>query len=181
MVAKKKTVDASKPEDFDFAGWLSGVKPARFTAPLFRRADLVPRMDELKAKIDRSGKTEFSVGEGDPTAKAVVEYNKLVDQFERSREDFVFRPQNSEDGSKVLAELSTDNLTEASEAAPSYMMAQTCVSHPMTGAQMQQLRETVGELAFSMLAEAWGKAWQFGGERDAPFSPLPLPTPNIEA
>lgn len=176
MAARRKTVEATDPAEFDFDAWIKGVKPARFTAPLYRRADLIPRIDALRAKIDATGKTEFSIGDGDPNAQLAIEHNELVDEFEASREDFTFRPQARGDHDAVMAELEADGIKVDDDAASSYMMARTCVSHPMSGAQMQRLRETVGELAYGTLAEAWMKAWTVGGERDAPFSRLPLPT-----
>jgi hypothetical protein len=178
MAARKKSVDATDPAEFDFDAWIAGVKPARFTAPLYRRGDLISQIDDLRSKIDQSGRTEFSLAEGDPVAEMVVEHNALVDQFEASREDFVFRPAESGDQKAVLAELEADGLSVEDESASAYMMARTCVSHPMSGAQMQRLRATVGEPAFNLLATAWSKAWTVGGERSAPFSPLPLPTPE---
>ncbi len=172
----KRSVDATEPADFDFEAWIKGVKPARFTAPLYRRADLIGRIDDLRSKIDAMGAVEHSIGDGDPRVALIEEHNRLVDEFEASREDFVFRPQSADDRAEVQRSLEADGLTVESPEAPSYMMARTCVSHPMTGRQIQRLRETVGESAYGMLVNAWVKAWQAGGERDAPFSPLPLPT-----
>lgn len=198
MPSLKRPQLVDDPASFDFEQFITGVHTAEVYAPLYRRGDLAGRIEQLAADIKReearlAGDPEQSVADESPLAALVEEHNALVRTFEESRVDFRFRGTNYKDREAAIEQMRADGApfvkvtvpgpdgdVESDEPDPEtlavYLTARLCTSHPLTPQQVQRLRETIGEAAFTPLWVAWRRASGEIAGVTAPFSQLPSPT-----
>jgi hypothetical protein len=167
------------PKMFDFNAVMARSKsPKPKDVSVFLRPDLIPRIKELEALIDGDDDGERAIGDPDPTAALVEEYNALADEFEASQLVFEFRAQKYSDRTNARAAMTRDGhdleADDANELAISYMLAETCLNAGWTGAEWHLWRENIGEAAFLPLLTAAMEA-NAGPEVTAPFSRRPLP------
>jgi hypothetical protein len=178
--AAETTVEAAH---FDVEAFITGFKAPEFDAHLYQKGSLIPRIVALQKQINDAAdsKEEFSIEEGDPTAAARVEFESLNKEFEKSKVTFHFRVVQDGDMDAVWAEMvedkipGTEDKTEMSmddvsmAVVNQYLIARTCLSHPLTGSQWHPIRLGVGETAFMQFVNEWaGGAYQ--GQPTAPFS-----------
>ena len=86
------TRDASaplpSPEDFDIAGWLSGVRPTRRAVKLYARADVLARMEEISGTVADLPDDEID--------DLLAEFEQLREAFEASARWFVVEARSPE-------------------------------------------------------------------------------------
>lgn len=206
MPPKKAAATAKAPivkdaATFDVGAWLNdlstmGFKPRNVTVKMYLRGDLLPRINELVEKIQNQGEIEHEVGvnDNDPAANLVVEYERLSAEFEAAGHlDFTFRPMTKSMHNRTYREWAEthpgdDHSEEDWEDLLRLRMSETCVDFPgrsevmpsLTPEALRAFEEAYGTPAFSTLSRGFGEAYNAGGEVQAPFLPLPSPTPDTE-
>lgn len=136
-----------------------------------------------------------------------VQYNELATEFNESAVSFTFRiPDDKDDKARIddlmasaavpepvrpdVEGLSEDEAAAAQEGFTAEFsvwwdalmlrsMSVTCISHELTVAQWESLRDRVGMVAFNGLSNAWAEAVQ-AAKPNAPFLLRPSHTPITE-
>jgi len=180
---------------FDVEAWLKslkkkGMKPANKQIKMHFRADLIPQLRDLLTQIDAlqedENREEVGADDVDPLTAAVLRFNAMQQEFEDGGyELFEFRPRNKRIQDTTYAEWQEKYAAGDDEQRTKLIllrMAATCVSHPgITMEAFEAFEEEYGDSALASLFNAFRDAYESGGEPDAPFLPMPLPTPGTGA
>lgn len=205
--AKRKAVDASNPAEFDFDSFAQGFQRPRYTANIFRRADLVPRLselseliDDLQARLERMDEDDSDRGIEDDhpaartrikAAELISEFNELAQQYDDSKVTFVLRsPDGRSDHEKIRKVMEADGVFQEdpppvttregqqyADDVAMYSLSVMCVSHDFTVEQWKALRAAIGEVSYAAILGAYFEAVK-GILPSAPFSPKDLPSPT---
>lgn len=171
-------------KSFDISSFLANFTQPQFPVRVPTRADLLPRIEDLRTQIDEWPEDdEGAVGDRRSKVKVITEHNKLVEEFEANHVRFVFRPACNADEMIARAkakEAGVDFDAEGSrEQLLSYRWAETCLEPAgITAAAFDALRFKIGDIALGILAKTWETACYGGSSIDAPFSPRSLPIPT---
>lgn len=171
-------------KSFDINGFLANFEQAHFPVRVPTRADLLPKIEELRKQIDDFPEDEeMAVSDTGSRNKLIREHNKLVEEFEANHLKFVFRPGCITDEITARAKAKDAGLDfEADGSAEqllSYRWAETCIEPAgITAEAFNALRQKIGDIALGILAKTWEAASYGGSNIDAPFSPRPLPIPT---
>jgi len=190
-----QAVVGNDPATFDVQAWLKslkkkGMKPANKQIKMHFRADLIPQLADLHVRIEAlredDTREEAGVDEVDPLTDAILRFNTLLREFEDGGyELFEFRPRNKRIQDTTYAEWQEKYAAGDDEQRTKLIllrMAATCVSHPgITMEAFEAFEEEYGDSALASLFNAFRDAYESGGEPDAPFLPMPLPTPGTGA
>jgi hypothetical protein len=177
---------------FDVEAWLKslkkkGMKPANRQIKMHFRADLIPQLRDLLTQIDAlqddEHREETGMDEVDPLTDAILRFNAMQQEFEAGGyELFEFRPRNKRIQETTFAEWQEKYSADDDEQRTRLIllrMAATCVSHPgITMEAFEAFEEEYGDAALASLFQAFRDAYESGGEPDAPFLPIALPTPG---
>lgn len=175
MVTSKAARTTLDLKVFDFNSVMARTKsPKPKSVPVFLRADLADRIIELQSLLDgdASDGTERAIGDPEPGAELLDEYNALVDDFNESKLVFEFRATKLSDNTNAKAAMIRDGhdleSDTAQEVSIGYMLAERCENAGWSGAEWHQWREQIGEAAFRPLINTAVEADTSGVS--APFS-----------
>ncbi len=175
--AARTIVDAS---EFDIDGWVNKFKPPNVKVPLYKRADLMPRLVELQKAVEKAKPAEGqeqSFAEGGDWPFLVEEHNRLAKELDDSAEWFEFGP-----SSKPLVDAANDKATadgvaeDDGETRGVYVMAECLVAPRVPGSALVKLRQRLGDAVFMTLFQGWQDAVNFSANVGADFLPMPSPT-----
>lgn len=177
-----------EPASFDVEGFLGDFKPSIVTAKVYHRADLMPRLSVLKDEVKEMSELpaqETSYAEGDALSAKVIEFQNLQKEYldgGYTEVSFIPRDKDAEIRARIKFQASKHSSGPKDQQdywATLYLMAEMAVRPRNLSAEaIHKLSKTVGDAGMFDVTRSWLIAFGGGGQPDAPFSPMPLPTPG---
>jgi hypothetical protein len=144
---------------FDFDGWLEDATRLRRSVLIYKRPDLIARLDEISQSMETARTVGLNVGE------YIDEWEVVAQHFADSALRVTFEHRTEEEVKAVIASCVGSDLEEQQAA----LLADSVVDPVMSKEQALKLRSVIGDGQIIVLVECW-TAVCFG---EIPLNPEP--------
>jgi hypothetical protein len=185
---KPERFNSSEPASFDVEGFLGNFKPAIVEGKVYQRADLLPRLTILRDEVKQLNEkvvAEVAFDETDELSAKVIEFQNLQQEYlDGGFRTLAFLPKDKDSEIAARVAFQTSKHKRGPKDQRDYwatlsLMAEMCVEPKgITPDALHQLYCNIGDAGMVDVTRAWLTAFSGGGQPDAPFSPVPSPTPG---
>lgn len=155
-------------EEFDLDAWLVDAKRPERSVRVYKRADLMSRLDELERLIEdaqRASAEDESLGDG--VSVLEEEYQQVAQEFKDSGILVTVHALNSDERLKI-----TEDGKKAKESAAVIgrrLIAEALVSPKISFENLERFEQAIGSAQVGLIAQAINKATEQAPNPSTPF------------